>query len=311
MSPDPLEIIWRCADTPEPLLAADEVCALAGTVFARLVRLGLLRQGETATNVTCDACTRQHVEEVFRVTYPDETTRFFIRCPEGGRVEVPRRRLLQWAVDYLPLLQALASSLSARGGLTEVVPGRVWNLGRAALAGRSRPVWVARGLAWPDAGRVAEALPKGRSPVLFFLGQPPDGDLLEIPCESVIELRTVVSLGEELSIDRDAIESQLGNIDAPPTGKTRARKHSARATTIASLKRELHQYIMSMKSRIRHADDAGQVFELPRLTQKMLAKMIGATESSVSRAIRHGNDLELKILLQTANDAEMIRRYSR
>jgi len=96
-----------------------------------------------------------------------------------------------------------------------------------------------------------------------------------------------------------------------PPVKKQLKRRAQRDATIGALKRELHERILSMKSALRNAEETGKPFDLPRLTQKELAAAINATESSVSRAIREGNDLELKILLQTANDAEMIRRYSR
>ena len=77
------------------------------------------------------------------------------------------------------------------------------------------------------------------------------------------------------------------------------------------MKRELHQRILSFKSAIRHADDIGRPFDVPRLTQKELAEAIGQTESSVSRAIARSKDLELKVMLQTVKSHNMIRKYSR
>lgn len=310
MLPDPLDIIWRVADNPTAIFATEDLVAMPSEIIPRLTKLGVLRQARTATHVTCDACWDHHVEKVAPITYPNGHTRFFITCPENGRVEVPLERLLQWAVDYMPLLQALASALSARDAPTELVPGRVWNVGRAALVGKSKPIWAARGLAWPDAAQVALTLPKGRSPVLFFLGQPADDGLLAIPRESIIELRTVVSLEDGLCIDRDAIERQLADAaELPP--KKQTRKRSQRDATVGSLKRELHARILSMKSAIRHADDTDVPFQLPRLLQKHLAAAIKVSESSVSRAIAESDDPWLKILLQTSEDADMIRKYSR
>ena len=311
MLPDPLDIIWRCANDPDSVLTDEDLRQLASACLEKLTELGLLRQAATATHTTCDACAEQHVEKVFQLSYSNGRIKFFISCPKNGRVEVPRQRLLQWSVDYGPLIKAVALALSTSSEPKEVMSDRVWNLGRAALAGKSKIIWVARGLAWPDAPRLREVLPQGRSPVLFFMGQPPDNGLLNIPPESVIELRTVVRVGRAIFVDREAIDRQLSTSDPEPVKKKRTKRHGPRATTIGSLKRELHQYILSMKSRIRQADDAEKVFDLPRLTQKQLANTIDATETSVSRAFREGNDRELVIMFQTANNVELVRKYSR
>jgi len=310
MSHDLFDMIWRAADSPQPVLGADNVVPLHRDDIDRLVTLGVLKEGRTARHVACDACIDGHAEAVTAIKYPDGLTRFFINCPDQGRIEVERQRLLRWSVEYTPILQSLASALSARGTPTEVVPGRVWNLGRASLAGKSKPMWAARGLAWPDADQIGAALPRGRSPVLFYLGQPADDGLLDIPCESIIELRTVVCLEGEFVVDRDGIESQLiETADAPAKKKTS--KRTQRDATVGALKRELHERILAFKSAVRHADDGDSTFTLPRLTQKELAEAIGANESTVSRAINESGDRELAILLQTVADEDLIRRYSR
>lgn len=310
MSHDPLAIIWRCADYPTPVLVAEDLAAMPGPVVTRLAELGILREGATANHVTCDACSEGHVEAIDRVAYPNGHTRFFIKCPQNGWIEVLRERLLQWSVDYSPLVRALSSTLSARGEPTEVIPGRIWNLGRAALTGMSKALWAARGLAWPDAAQVAATLPRGRSPVVFFLGQPPDDGLLAIPRESIIELRTVLTLDEDLSVDRGAIESQLTGAAEEPT-KKQTKRQSQRDATVGALKRELHERILSLKSALRRAEDLDEVFDLPRVLQKDLAGAIGADSSAVSRAINKSNDLELKVMLQTIRDIDLIRKYSR
>lgn len=308
--PDPLDIIWQAAEVPDPVLAADGLLGVAPSVMQSLAALGFLREAGPAAHVTCDACADQHVERVAMVKYLNGQTRFFIPCPENLRIEVPRERLRQWAVDYMPLMGVLAKALSAQGSVAEVVPRRVWSLGRASLAGKSKPIWAARGLAWPDAAQVAASLPKGRSPILFFLGQAADAGLLEIPPESIIDLRSVMSMNGELLVDRQAVEDQLGGVPEAPTKKP-TRKQAKRDAIVGALKRELHERILSMKSALRAADDAEKPYELPDTKQKELAAAIKATAPAVSRAISTSKDKELAIMLQTITNPDLIRSYSR
>ena len=113
--------------------------------------------------MTCLDCMDQHVEEVLPIKSPNGCTRFFIQCPENGRIEVSRERLLQWTVDYTPLQQALKAAFSVIGDPEEVAPGRIWNLGRAALGSKSRTLSeqfkVFRWPSWlnPDWSREREA----------------------------------------------------------------------------------------------------------------------------------------------------------
>jgi len=234
---DPLDIIWRAADNPRPVFAAEDLDGVPPQIRTRLTQLKILRPSATASHVVCDACDEQHVECVIPIKYPGGQTRFFIRCPENGRIEVPRERLLQWAVDYTPLLAALAKALCAQGQMAEVVPRRVWNLGRASLAGKSKPIWAVRGLAWPDAGQIAASLPKGRSPILFFLGQAGDDGLLDVPRESIIEMRTIMSLIDDIVVDVQAIKCQVSDVVAPPVTK-KTKKQAQRDATVGALKRE-------------------------------------------------------------------------
>ena len=140
MSPDPFDLIWHCADSPSPALVVEDIEATSRPDFDRLIEFGLVKQTATVMHVTCDACTEGHIEEVARIVYPDQTTRFFITCPDNGRVEIAREHLLQWTVDYFPLFTSLSSALLASPGVEEVLPGRVWNLGRVALVGKSRTI---------------------------------------------------------------------------------------------------------------------------------------------------------------------------
>jgi len=310
MSPDPHDLVWHCADNPSPALVLEDLEAIPQSDLDRLMGLGLVKQAATATHVVCDACAEGHVEEVDRIVYSEHVTRFFITCPENGRVEVPRERLMQWAVDYLPLFLSLSSALSASIGVTEVFPGRVWNLGRVALSGKSRTIWAARGLGWPDATQLVDVLPKGRSPVLFFLGQPPDGNLLQIPCESVIELRTVISLCDEgIAVDVDGIERQLVG-ETPEVAMKKLRKRASRAATVDAIKQALREHLRAARDHAFNSRNRGSGSALlPRPSQKQLAAQLKIHESSVSRAINDPSDKEIAILWKAANDLEQVMQF--
>jgi len=310
MSRDPLDLLWCCADNPSPALVLEDMSAISRHDLDRLVGLGLVRQAATATHVVCDACAEGHVEEVDRIVYPEHVTRFFITCPENGRVEVPRERLIQWTVDYLPLLTSLSLALSASAGIAEVSPSRVWNLGRVALVGKSRTIWAARGLAWPDAAQLADVLPKGRSPVIFFLGQPPDEDLLQVPCESVIELRTVIGLCDKgIAVDVDGIERQLV-VEIAEVAKKKPKKRASRAATIDAIRQALREHLRAARDHAFNSRDRGLGSALlPRPSQKQLAAQLNIHESSVSRAINDPSDKEIAILWKAADDLEQVMKF--
>ncbi len=312
MSPDPLSIIWPCADIPDPVLSGEEVGCLSAPAFDCLISLGLLRQADTARHVTCLDCTNHHVEEVLPLKSPDGCTRFFIRCPENGRIEVSRERLLQWTIDYTPLQQALISAFSVKGNPEEVAPGCIWNIGRAALGDQSRTIWMARGLAWSDSLQLKKALPLGRSPVLFFLGQPPETGLVDIPAESIIDLKAIVRIEhDKLIVDRGAVDCQLRQIDTTQTGKkTPPKKRAIRAALIDAIKKELKEHLRSAHDHAHVTlEKKGEAELLPPPTQKQLAKHLNVHESSISRAIKDKSDREMPILWEIANDVSQILKF--
>lgn len=312
MSRDPLDIIWRLADCEDPILTGDDVRELRPEVFDRLRSLGLLRPAETARHVTCDACTGQYVCEVILLEYPGGHTRSFIRCPECGRIEIPEARLLQWSADFPMLLVAFATAISASPEALEVVPGRVWNLGRATLAGRSRPIWATLGLGWVDAGSAVEALPKGRAPVVFFLGQPPEDGLLDIPSESVFDLRSLVRLTEgHIRVDVEAIESQLQACVREVKKKT-PRKRASRTAAIELMEKALTDHIISARDRAYAAIDRGESPELlPRPEQQFLAAQLGLSRPTVTRLLKDKSAHKLRLLWDMAIDLEQVLKYGK
>ncbi|NNK00901.1 MAG: hypothetical protein HKP58_10865 [Desulfatitalea sp.] len=243
---------------------------------------------------------------------PEGTTRFYIMCPENGRLEINRQRLLQYAIDYAPLPQAVAASFSTRKSLEEILPGRLWDLGRVALAGKSRMLWMARGLAWADALSLKDALPKGRSPVLFFIGLPPLAGLVDIPPESLIDLKTIVHIeNNKLIVDKAAVECQLRQGDATqPVRNKQSKKRAPRATAIDAIKRELKEHLRAARDHAHSTlDNTGEAALLPRPTQKQLANQLDVHVSSISRAINDTSDKEMAILWEIANDLSQVMNF--
>ncbi len=154
--PDILSLIWSRADTRYPIFHGDEFNSEGGNESA-LLRTGLIRQADNASNVICDACGDGHIEEVIFVESPtDSGLRAYIQCPENGRVSVPFERLKCWTIDFQVLTGAVSKALSLTGKPEELLPGRIWFLGKGTFAGYAREVFFARGLTWIDAGNILD-----------------------------------------------------------------------------------------------------------------------------------------------------------
>jgi len=126
---------------------------------------------------------------------------------------VPLYRLRQWEIDFGGLARAIALTLDLAGDSEEVVPGRIWFLGRATIAARSRELFLARGLTWEDAtGIIGESarLNAARSALVLVAGAVPPENVWNGDPLPVVALKIVISFGQMgLSVDRPHIESVL------------------------------------------------------------------------------------------------------
>jgi len=205
-----MRIVWDAAAMPHPLLVADEVAALQGQTAERLKALGILRRGRTATAVGCEACELEHLERVEAAPGPDGATRFFIPCPEQGRVEVSRERLQQWLLDFTPIAAAIGRSLEASGEPEVVRPGRLWRLGEAALAGRLHELWMIRGAFWSGGPEILPLTARRGVPLFFILGEAPAEGLASLDPRRSFEVAALVTLdGDGLQVDAGAVERRL------------------------------------------------------------------------------------------------------
>lgn len=310
MSPDPLDVIWRSSDVRLPRFSGEETAFWQAGVFETVRSLGLLIPCKTTIHAICRDCDQEHVEEVTTLEYPDGAVRFYIVCPEHGRVEIQKEHLLQWSVCFDPVLECLRNGLGVQGELVEVVPSRLWNAGRTALAGRSRTVWVGRGLSWPDAVTFASDMPSGATPVLFFMGQPPLDGIVTLPPDSVVDVAHIISLSEgKLTLDRSSVGDQVAARPSPQKKKP-PKKRASRTAAMEALKKAVQDHLISARDHAYRMIEDGKTPELlPRPTQQLLAKQLELSRSSVSRALADGSDKELTILWEIANDLDQVMKY--
>jgi len=170
-----LDLILRRLDLQDgAIFPADEVARWPQGTLDRLVATGLIREIAPADGLVCDHCEEAcyitpSVQEDPRTGKPVGV--FFCTANEEvGRFTVDVERLRQWEVSADGLAQALAQALPAVGGVREIVAGRVYWLGRVVLGGKSREVFLGRGLAWSDGPTVlaqAKRLTAAKAPVVL------------------------------------------------------------------------------------------------------------------------------------------------
>ncbi len=208
---DPLELLWPLVDAPDSLVAAHVVAGWPAGVHTRLLELGMLRPAADASRVLCPEC-GEHLEEVLAIDGPGGRTRFVIPCPAVMRADVPSAALKQWTVDHTHLATVLASTLALTGKCAELVPGRLWRLGRTQWNGTSRDVLLARGLHWSDGETVRGVLVRSRKPIVFVaLKRPPSEFWRTVP--PVLVLPHVAALGDA-KIEIETMEIAAAILDA-------------------------------------------------------------------------------------------------
>lgn len=208
---DPLEMLWPLVDAPDSLVAAHVVAGWPVGVCQRLVELGLLHPAAEASRVLCPEC-GEHFEEVLALEGPGGQVRFAVPCPVVMRADVPPAARRQWTVDHANLAVALARSLALTGKCTELVPGRLWRLGRTTWQGASRDVALARGLHWADGHNVRATLVRGHRPIVFIaLRRPPDGFWRTVPPVLVLSHVALLATG---GIEIEAMEVAAAIHDA-------------------------------------------------------------------------------------------------
>ena len=217
---DPLCRIWAGADLKESRFSGDETAGWEDGVEARLLDVGLLQRIEYAQSVVCEACAEGHVEEVAFIESPSGSpVRAYLCCPEHGRVPVPLDRLSQWRIDFEGLATAVASSLDLAGDVELLVADRLWRLGSGRFGGRTREVFLGRGLGWPDAAAMMGSSPAfqaARTPLILVPGATPPREIFQDDSPPVVTLSMVAELvGNGVSIDQSRLASFLFSAKRP------------------------------------------------------------------------------------------------
>jgi len=152
----PLTQLLSRADLAGHVVGYDEARRWPAAERDAILRLGLLRKVADAEYATCEICPDAEPCELSLDIGPDPR----VHCPQHGLVRIARERLQQWEVDFEKLGLLLIENLGLTGGMHTITPGRVWQLGRRRVSGRTAEFFLVQGVAWPDSVEVLRAAPK-------------------------------------------------------------------------------------------------------------------------------------------------------
>ncbi|MFO0911491.1 MAG: hypothetical protein U0795_00920 [Pirellulales bacterium] len=214
--PDPLKLWWSLVDASDPSISALELAAWPEELREWLFGAGLLVPAATASRVRCPECL-DHIEDVVVRDYPDGTTRYYIACPEHLRVELTATQLQRWTVNVGELAHLLAAALALSGRPRELVPARIWRLGRTVWQGNVRDVLWALRLPLEPSTQVRSTIVQSRRPVVLVPYRLPPPDFWTgVP--PLIALAEIADLQQgQLVIDPLAVAACLDATGTPAT----------------------------------------------------------------------------------------------
>jgi len=174
--------LLHAAESAQPaVFSADWLGRWAPDEVERCLACGLLQPAEPAAEVTCREC--GEVEEVLYLAGDRLVAgQAYTRCALAGPVPVGAERLQRWEVRAERLPDMLLKGVPMRASPEQIVPGRIWFLGKTRWAGALRGVYFGRALHRSDADRVIDRAGLSSQSVLFVPARAPHRPAAALPC---------------------------------------------------------------------------------------------------------------------------------
>lgn len=196
----------------------DELKYLPDGVLEQLITWGLFEEIERVNTITCNECNNSCVIEPSFYTPTDmpglKKTVAYYRCgnEEVGGFFIELAHFHRWRFQFSGLAVLIARVLALKGPPCEEVSDRLWHLGMAVQQVKSREVFLARGLAWEDAGTLLPQSSRWKlatAPILLTLSSLPAEDVLQNKPAAIQCLSQIVTLTNgSLGIDHDLLFHQ-------------------------------------------------------------------------------------------------------
>lgn len=270
------------------------------------VSLKLLKKLPLPTEVECETCDN-YADLIYE--RDEYKTVVYAKCPQCGLFKPDMLGLNRWIPDFSPLFIILRREMNCNGEMEEVIPDILWNIGRCALSGQSRDVFVVAGINTWRNSEIEKTLPQGVTPIMIVLGDRPLSEKIGIfSSDRIFSMSSLIKLtAEGLTADISPIKhgfDLLNMLYAPP--KRGPGKNAKIGDITMKLLTELRQYMAGIYSAMDYAEKHEKKYDFAGITQKELAEMLGTTPVMVNRAIKQ-NPL-LPGLFECANDPR--RAYS-
>lgn len=292
-----------------PVITTPEANRRLKDAFPVLQAGGLVRAITEAGSVDCPDCSnRCRVEYIADVS---GVQRGYINCRDCGLAEVSSNLLQRWEIDTPALLASIFAD--AKLAIEAQAPPRLWQVGKANWAGRSRQILFARSFRSGRCDQAIDVLERHKMAIVFA---PTDGGAArwhQAAGNLVIPLDAVLAVdGDRLALDVDDIEGRIvdAGMGSESPKKKRQKKRGERLADIEALRDAMIDHLRSACDyAYTTKDQYGEPRLLPRPTQKALGKMVGMNESKVSRCLNDEKADELRLYWAMAEDLDQIMRF--
>ncbi len=305
------KLLARCDQHDEAIFTADEVEDWNEGELDWCLQSGVLTSDQPARELACRECPEQSVEQIVYLEPKGcGQANAFLPCPQCGPVNIPLSRLRRWRLVASQLWETIFASAPIDRNVREIVPRRLWRIGKCRLAEKSWEVVVGRMLWRADGVELLRQARFSRQSMVFVPLHWRHSSRGEFP--SVIPLCDVLSWsGTVCTFDMARVEELMAAGLKRPYPLRRPRKRAERAATIESLVRLLKGHITAARDHACATAETGEARLLPRPTQRDLARLAGVVEMTVSRCLRDPAARELRLLWELAGDLDRLLELPR
>jgi hypothetical protein len=269
---------------------------------------GILVPAAPASELVCRNCASGSAESIVYLSSKDGRAIPYLPCAECGPVRIEPESLLRWQLDCGRLWEVICRDAKCDVQLREVVPGRLWRIGRSCWAGCNWDILGGCRLWQQDGGDILSLNRWTARSILFVPDRSPlPGTEGQRPLHLMV-MRELMRRNGGRQLDVDQLETQLqGAAEQSPERKHRTiRKRASRAALIEVLVKHLKEHLDAAIDHARATSERGLAELLPRPSQRDLARLTGVAEMAVSRCLRDPAARELRLLWSTAGDLDQL-----
>ena len=279
-------------------------------------KAGILRSTKRYTTVDCDCDEQLHQADVHEYEREVKTKYMAFCALTGGAREVKEEELVGYTFQPRKMAELFHSLLKCREEVEELIPGRLWKMGRTGvpIAGRSRDIYFTPRLN-DEPQDIYAALPDAKTPLLI-VGSSRFSKSPENPFEDnrVISLDAILMIQDDKWVLDMEWLHQLAcdGLDEEPEPVDKG----SRADTVDAVKNVLYEHLRSAYSYYCDQIEKGNGRKLLKPpTMAWIGKQVGKDRTTVSRIIepdvpdRNARYLEVHALWKACNDIDLLAQY--